>query len=270
MIDPHHPFLAELSGFPCIALDTVTSTNTEARARAGQVQVPTWVIARIQTAGRGRGIRQWHSGEGNFHATLIMPDAGGPSLASLRSFVAALAVREALAHFAPPIEMYRLKWPNDVLINGRKVSGILLETEGSALLIGIGVNLRMTPALPSRSEHDGVGSGGSKLGPVDLASETGVSATPGAFLRALAPAIEAWDSRLRTEGFAPIRDAWLRGAHGIGSRLVARVGRREITGVFETISETGAIMIATATGREVISAADIHFVPRESAHVACN
>lgn len=277
MTESDRSFAQDMCGFPCIALDTVTSTNAEARARAGQVSVPTWVVARRQTAGRGRAARMWHSEAGNFHGTLILPQSGEPRSAALRSFVAALAVRDALSTWSRASDVYRMKWPNDVLVQGRKISGILLETEGASLFVGIGVNLIAAPVLPECAEIPDrlMGNGhpdkwGGILQPVDLRSVAGVTVTPGQFLRTLAPALDAWENRLRSDGFSPIRDAWLEGAHGIGARAVVSIGTRKITGVFESISETGAMMLATPDGPEVVTAADVHFLATETPHAACD
>ena len=277
MTEFDHSFAQDMCGFPCIALDTVTSTNAEARVRAGQVSSPTWVVARRQTAGRGRAARVWHSEAGNFHGTLILPRSGEPRSAALMSFVAALAVRDALSNWSRTSEAYRLKWPNDVLALGRKISGILLETEGMSLLVGIGVNLIAAPVLPERAEFPGrrTGNGhpekrGGDLQPVDLRSVAGVTVTPGQFLRTLAPALDAWENRLRSDGFSPIREAWLNGADGIGAGVAVSTGTRQMTGVFESISETGAMILATPEGTEVVTAADIHFLTTETSHAACN
>ncbi len=266
MTEADRSFASDMRGFPCIALDTVTSTNAEARARARQVSAPTWVVARRQTAGRGRAARVWYSEAGNFYGTLILPDAGKPGQAALRSFVAALAVRDALSSHAPPGCVFRLKWPNDVLAHGRKISGILLETEGPSLLIGIGVNLVVAPVLSDgQSERRD-----RELQPVDLRSVAGVTVTPGQFLCTLAPAVDAWEIRLRAEGFSPIRDAWLEVAEGIGSRVAVRIGTRETAGLFESIDDTGAMMLATPGGREVVTAADIHLLTTDTSHAACD
>ncbi len=193
------------------------------------------------------------------------------------SFVAALAVRDALSTWSRTSEPYRLKWPNDVLAQGRKISGILLETEGTSLLVGIGVNLTAAPVLPERAEIPGrrvengrPEKGGGDLQPVDLRSVAGVTVTPGQFLRTLAPALNSWENRLRSDGFSPIRKAWLNGADGIGARVAVTIGTRELTGVFETISETGAMMLATPDGPEIVTAADIHYLATEAPHAACD
>lgn len=277
MTEADRSFASGMRSFPCIALETVTSTNAEARARAQQVSVPTWVVARRQTAGRGRAARAWYSEPGNFYGTLILPDAGKPGSAALRSFVAALAVRDALSSHAPPGCVFRLKWPNDVLAHGRKISGILLETEGPSLLIGIGVNLVVAPVLSEGAENSvrRTGNGqserwGRELQPVDLRSVAGVTVTPGQFLYTLAPAVDAWENRLRSDGFSPIRDAWLEVAEGIGARVAVRIGTRETAGVFESIDDTGAMMLATPEGLEVVTAADIHLLATDTTHAACD
>ena len=177
-------------------------------------------------------------------------------MAAQLSFVAALATAEALAGLLPPTVALALKWPNDVLLNGGKVAGILLESAGSggavqALAVGIGVNLAEAPdaaALEPEALH-----------PVSVRGETGIRISQDEMLDALAPAFAAWQAVLATQGFAPIRDAWLARAARIGEPLTARVGADRLSGRFEGIDETGALVLVTAAGRRVIPAADIHF-----------
>src|SRR5580658_542086 len=125
-------------------LDAVDSTNAEAlrRARAGE-RGPLWIVARTQSAGRGRA---WESAAGNLHATLLLSDPAPPAAAPQLGFVAALALHDA-AHAAAPALDLALKWPNDLLCGGRKIAGILIEGEGVPLVvaIGIGVNCRTHP-----------------------------------------------------------------------------------------------------------------------------
>lgn len=222
----------------------------EAQRRLAGLSQPTWILALRQRAGRGRRGRDWHDPEGNFAATLVMRPGDAPGQLALRSFVAALALRLALVGLGVPEASLALKWPNDVLLNGGKLSGILLESPGQGVLaLGIGVNLRAAPPPEP----------GAAFPPVSLGGETGLDVTPETLLAHLAPAFATWEARLTTYGFAPLRDAFLRHAVRRGEPLVARTPREDIHGVFDTIDDTGALVLRTSTGPRLVSAADIFF-----------
>lgn len=234
--------------------DEIDSTNAEAlrRAAAG-VAGPVWVLARNQTAARGRRGRPWAMPPGNFAASLLLRPQGPPATAALRSFVAALALHDALLAVTGRPESLALKWPNDVLLAGGKVAGILLESGGApiALAVGIGVNLSTAPS-PEQVEP-----GATR--PVSLRAATGVNITPEEFLDLIAPAFAHWEARLTTEGFAPVRAAWLARAARLGAQIIARLPGREIGGRFETIDASGALVLETLRGRVTLPAADVYF-----------
>ena len=124
----------------------------EAARRLPDLRGPTWILALRQTAGRGRRGRAWTDPAGNFAATLVMRLDEPPARLALRSFVAALALHDALAAATGLPQGFALKWPNDVLLNGGKLSGILLESPGAGVLaLGIGVNLRHAPEADRKS-----------------------------------------------------------------------------------------------------------------------
>ncbi len=230
------------------------STNAEAVRRSDQA--PLWILAGEQTVGRGRRGRAWASPRGNFHATLLIKPAGPPATVALRSFAAALALREALSEVSGSARSFALKWPNDVLCNGGKIAGILLESAGQGagvahLAIGIGVNLIAAPD-PSFLEPGAVP-------PVTLLSETGRRIEPHILLDALAPAFAAWEARLVADGFPPLRAEWLAHAARLGEPIRARTGSATREGIFETLDDTGALILATTSGRVAIPAADIFF-----------
>lgn len=234
------------------------STNAEAlrRARAGEAG-PVWICALAQTAARGRRGRPWAMAPGNFAASLLMRPAAttGGQLAQ-RSFVAALGLLDAMVAVTGRPELFAMKWPNDVLLGGGKVAGILLETGGPvgqppALAMGIGVNLASAP------EASDLEAGA--VAPASLRGATGIAVRPEEFLDLLAPAVDAWEERLADEGFAPLRTAWLSRASRIGEEVTARLPGRALTGRFETIDATGALVLATAEGRVVLPAAEVHF-----------
>jgi BirA family biotin operon repressor/biotin-[acetyl-CoA-carboxylase] ligase len=240
-------------GIGRIVLDEVDSTMAEAARRASTLDRPTWIMAHRQTAARGRRGREWVNPEGNFAATFVFRPGGSPAAAALRSFMAANALFEALAM---KIDRSRLalKWPNDVLLNGGKVAGILLEATGKGglvdwLSIGIGVNLVHAPK----------GAGDPAFPPVSLAGEGGQPCDVHEMLSLLASNI-ATEERIFTDlGFGPIRESWLRKAARLGEVITARTVREEITGIFETVDEAGQLVLRTPKGRVTIPAADVYF-----------
>ncbi|WP_306132450.1 biotin--[acetyl-CoA-carboxylase] ligase [Roseivivax marinus] len=240
------------AGYGRIVLDETDSTMAEAARRAGTLAGPEWVMARRQTAGRGRRGRAWANPEGNFAATLVLQPREAPGLVALRSFVAALALFDAMVAVTGRADPFALKWPNDVLLNGGKVAGILLETHaGGALSIGIGVNL---VAAPDAAEVEA-----GAVRPVSLMAETGAAVGPEDFLDQLAQAYAAREASFVTYGFAPIREAWLSRAARLGETVTARTGTSETVGRFETVDPSGNLVLMTPKGRVGIAAADVFF-----------
>ncbi len=237
-------------------LPVTDSTNAHALREAPALQGPAWFLGLEQTAGRGRRARAWASPRGNFYGTLLLFPKERADQVALRSFAAALALREAMASLTGLPEAFALKWPNDVLLNGSKVAGILLEASSSgagvqALAIGIGVNLIAHPD-PSMIEPGA-------LPAVSLLSETGLRITPEGFLDALAPAYARWEALFTAQGFAPLRAEWLAHAARIGETIRARTGKDTFHGVFETIDSQGNLILATASGPMAIPAAEVFF-----------
>jgi BirA family biotin operon repressor/biotin-[acetyl-CoA-carboxylase] ligase len=233
-------------------LASVDSTMAEAARRAPHQAGPAWILARSQTAARGRRGRAWAMPAGNFAATLVLFPPGGPAEAALRSFTAALALDAALCELTGRPELFALKWPNDVLLQGGKLAGILLETlPRGGLAVGIGVNLAAAP-VPADLEPQA-------LRPVALAPATGLVLTPEDLMTPLAAAFARLEKRLRTEGFAPVRAAWLARAARLGQQVTARTGTETHTGTFETIDPQGHLILATPRGRRAIPAAEIFF-----------
>jgi BirA family transcriptional regulator, biotin operon repressor / biotin---[acetyl-CoA-carboxylase] ligase len=212
---------------------------------------PCWIFAKHQTAARGRRGRAWSMPAGNFSASLVLPRAGSPAEMGLRSFVASLALYDAVRAVAGPEARLSLKWPNDVLLSGGKLAGILLESAGEALVIGIGVNLVAAPGMTDVEEG--------ALTPVSLKSETGTEIAPEDFLPHLAQAFAFWEERFCTYGFGPVREAWLAKAAKLGEPIRARTMREEMHGTFETVDAQGHLVLTSAEGRMSIPAADVFF-----------
>jgi BirA family biotin operon repressor/biotin-[acetyl-CoA-carboxylase] ligase len=237
-------------GFGLKRYDEIDSTNEEARRLAARGEIgPLWLIARRQTAGRGRRGRSWEMAGGNLAATLLFLPVRGQGEWAQLSFAAAIAAADMAAEFAPQARI-ALKWPNDVLADGKKLSGILLETANGpspALAIGVGVNLAHHPD-------------GTEFPATSLAALGVKAPSPDDALTALAAGFAKWYEVWRVQGFVPIREAWLARAAGLGTRIRARLATEERSGMFEGIDENGALLLNEGFGRaSVLPAADIFF-----------
>ena len=237
-------------------LQSVDSTLNEAARIAPELGGPEWILAHAQTAARGRRGRAWANPTGNLAATLVMRPAEDPARVALRSFVAALALFDACVEVTGRPEGFALKWPNDVLLNGGKLAGILLESAGQGtamayLAIGVGVNLALAP------DAGDVEPGAMR--PVSLLSETGADVDPETFLTHLAAAYDRYERQFTAYGFDPIRRAWLARAAKLGETITARTTTSETTGTFKTIDEQGNLVLKTPKGVVSIPAADIFF-----------
>ncbi|MEM6480690.1 MAG: biotin--[acetyl-CoA-carboxylase] ligase [Pseudomonadota bacterium] len=234
-------------------LDETDSTNAEALRRAPGLDAPLWICALHQNKARGRRGRAWVNPEGNFAATLATPLDEPPERLALRSFVASLALYDVLSDLTPQGTPLSLKWPNDVLLGGGKVAGILLETTGAppVLAIGIGVNLAHAP---SSEEVENAA-----FPPVALASWTGEVVAPLTFLDHLARSYARREAVFSRLGFGPIREAWLTHAARLGQEIMVRMGDREMTGTFDTVDDSGQLVLSTPDTRVAIPAADVYF-----------
>jgi len=240
------------AGYSVATFDEIDSTNEEARRRAAVGERgPLWITARRQTAGRGRRGRSWDSPDGNLMATLLIaPGVSAPEAARL-SFVAALAVHDfVVAHTRASV---RVKWPNDVLVDGKKIAGILLESSGTDgvdalpwLAVGIGVNLI---DAPTETPY-----------PTTFLGAHGTAPSPAEALAVLA---DAWETRFRAwrvSGFAAIREAWLGVAAGLGTEIEVRLPGETLYGRFETLMPDGALSLLLPNGtRRAITAGEVFF-----------
>lgn len=212
-----------------------TSGTLLERLSAGEV-VPegTWIVADRQTSGRGRQGRAWFDGHGNFMgSTFVASHAGDPPLGTL-ALAIGLAVREAVIKHLPAGHDVLLKWPNDLLVAGAKLSGILLEGARGGVVVGIGVNLAVSPELPDRPT-------------VSLAS-LGASMDRDCFAQDLAFAVAQEVERWRTFGLDPLIRRWVAAAHPIGTPLRAGEGDTITEGTFAGLAPDGALQLRLADG----------------------
>jgi len=232
-------------GVRLIAHDVLDSTNAEALrlARAGELG-PLWIVAQRQTAGRGRRGRSWISEPGNLCATLLLTEPGRSEHWPQLSFVAALAAHEAIAQAAAlSAPQLTIKWPNDILLNGAKVAGVLIEGEGSAVAVGIGVNCSSHPTTTEYPAAD--------LAAAGLSAE----ALTNVLVLTMFERLAQWK---RGAGFCEIRADWLDRAAGVGEEICARLPDRELTGCFDGLDPAGGLLLRLPTGDlATIAAGDI-------------
>lgn len=216
---------------------------------------PVWIAARHQTSGRGRRGRRWEDSGNNLAMTLLVTINRSPAEAAQLTFVAALAVADLLDRYVPPA-LVTIKWPNDVLLDGRKASGILIESGpasfgGLWLAIGIGVNLGSAPGDTERpatcvAEH--LRHDVSHIPSLDQAS------------RALAETFSIWFDRWNSFGFQPVLDAWMVRTPGLFGACTARLPHETLTGIADGVEADGALRLRLADGSlRVISAGDVFF-----------
>ena len=238
-------------GVAVVFFKTIASTNAEALARANAGEKgPLWVAAERQSAGRGRRGREWFSEPGNLHASLLLIDPAPAAATAGICFVAALALHDAVLDAAQGLAPARLKlkWPNDLLLDGKKVAGILVE--GSSLVqgrtaVGFGVNCRRHPQAADFPATD--------------FAAAGLAVPPGTLLKALGERcvtrLREWD---RGRGFSAIRTAWLARAAGLGGAIEVRLADRTIAGTFEAVDAAGGLVLKRSDGtRETINAGDV-------------
>lgn len=218
--------------------------------------LPGWILTKHQTAGRGSRGRDWLSDPGNFAASLLFRPDTPPATAALRSFTAALALAHTFEALGLEQAAITLKWPNDVLVQGRKSAGILLESSGigdqlSYLIVGIGVNLNSSPPKEALRKN--------ALAATSLSEHLEQVPTPEQFLDYLAPTFDVLEQRLVNFGFDSIRLEWLGRAANVKQIVTIQSGREMLCGMIETLDDTGALVLATEKGRRVISTGEIFF-----------
>jgi BirA family biotin operon repressor/biotin-[acetyl-CoA-carboxylase] ligase len=238
-----------LAGVRHVTYETLGSTNAEALAlaRAGE-RGPLWITARSQSAGRGRRGSQWVSPPGNLYASLVVGEPAPPAQSAQLSYVAALALYDAIANCAPQLGLaLKLKWPNDLLVGSAKCAGILIEAESEpvfSVAIGFGVNCASHP-------------NGTPYPATDL-SAAGALVAPDTLVAALAATMEQrlaqWN---RGQGFAGIRADWLKRTAGLGEILHVRLPERELSGRFQGLDDVGRLLLEQPGGTTAVTAGEV-------------
>lgn len=238
--------------FTAVLRDTVGSTSDEAKALASAGAAHgTLVWAQEQTAGRGRLDRQWQSPRGNLYTSCILRPDVTPARAAELGFVAALAMAETVRALLPATVPVALKWPNDVLVDGGKVAGILLEAQSGPrgaidwLVLGMGINV---VAAPTDTPYRAVA-----LQPLGAVADAKLVLE--LLYGALAERLDDW----QRSGFAGIRARWLALARGLGQPIEIRQGTETVEGRFVDLDPDGALVLETLDGRRRITTGDVHF-----------
>lgn len=254
------------AGYRHIAFDTLGSTNAEGRRRAAAgEQGPLWIVTGHQTDGRGRRGRVWETPPGNLATSLLVTTEARREIAASLGFVAGLALNAAIHAVAPGVlvrvgldglddrnrHRLTLKWPNDVLADGAKVAGILLEVEPSqdrlAVVIGIGINVAAVP--------DGLPYAATSLRA--LGADVDADGVFAALCDAWVDFYRLWDEG---RGLGLIRSLWLEQAAGLGAPVAVVLGKDIIRGTFETLDDEGRLVVLSEDGaRRVVAAGEVHF-----------
>ncbi len=224
--------------------DTIGSTNDEAR-RLAMEGAPhgTVVHADEQTAGRGRLSRAWYSPPGNLYLSVVLRTGMPLARTAELSFVTAVAVAETVETLLPKRLKPILKWPNDVLVNGGKIAGILLESQDGATIVGVGLNMLEAPAKVSYKTTTIVANGG--IASVDSARDI--------LLDRFGKLLALWQA----EGFAPIRAQWLARSYPVGAAIRVGAQGESIEGEFAGIDQDGALLLQTPNGVQRVLAGDV-------------
>ncbi len=240
---------------PVRRFERIDSTNAEAlRLAAAGEQGPLWIRADRQDQGRGRQGRHWVSDQGNLFATLLLPTAAPLDIVPQLGFVAAVAVHDALSHL--DIHAVSLKWPNDVLLEGAKVCGILSEVAATTpvtVALGLGLNVAHAPeGMPY---------------PVTSLAAHGLAVTADSVFEKLAASLGMW-LKIWGEGrgFPSVRLAWLERCFGLNSPVTAQGPEGPLAGYFRDLGKDGALMLETPDRkRHAIHSGEVHFASMSAA-----
>ena len=234
-----------VEGIPLETVDEISSTSEALKARAAGPGPETALLARRQSGGHGRLGRPWQSIEGNLHLSVLLRPQ------SLRwpghwSILAAVALADTVRPLLPEDSALRLKWPNDLMLGGSKLAGILLEAgvaSGPWLVVGFGVNLAGAPVGLGR--------------PVACLASVAPAPAPEAFAARLLHVLQGWRDRYAVEGFAPVRAAWLAAAHAPGEPVVVGMGGQRVRGTFRDLGHDGTLLLDGPEGELAITAGDL-------------
>lgn len=240
-----------------VLIETVAetgSTNADLLARIAAGDPPregSWLQAEQQVGGRGRLGRRWVSPRGNLYCSSAVHLTRGDPEAHTLSFVTGLAVHATLRRFLSESTSIALKWPNDCLVDGAKIAGVLLERSGDVVVVGIGINVCHAPDLPDRETTSIAG------------KNNGDGGNPRYVLEALGEEFAEQVARWRTEPLTQTLDRWIARAHPFGAPLAVGSGDERITGTFAGLDQNGALLLSLANGAlRTIHAGDVSVITK--------
>lgn len=245
------------SGYQLVAVKTIGSTNDELKRRAvfdkADEGLTIWSLE--QTAGKGRQNRNWVSNPGNMYCSVLFRPTCVIAEAAQISYLPVIAAGEALASLLGDSVSLRYKWPNDLLLNRKKIGGALLESGVGQnglvpwVVVGCGLNLNHYPT-------------DTRFPATSIQSELGTVLEIKNVLDAYLASLARWYACWQDEGFEPVRKAWLASAHTFDEPLIIQTGSENISGPFRDLDENGALVIETGSGFRRISAGDVYFTPK--------
>lgn len=239
--------------FKIVAFDSIDSTNEDAKRRikSGDISDRLLITSKVQTSGKGRYSKGWVSADGNMFASIVIKIDTSLSEAALYSFVTAIAVGEAIREFVSNDVTAQYKWPNDVMLDGKKVSGILLETlkdnNGCKwLIIGTGVNINNQPEDVDKQV-------------TSLMSYASLSVSVECFLAKFIQHFETQEKLWKSTGFACIRSAWLKNAYKLGEEITVNLKTQVFKGKFYGISNSGELEVLVDGKKLLICGGEVFF-----------
>ena len=240
--------------FELVRMDSVSSTNEELKMRAINQNASEGlaIASTVQTSGKGRHGRFWESEAGNMYCSVLFKPDCGLVRASQLGFLAALASSQAIASYTGDVQKLKLKWPNDVLLNNKKVGGILLEANNNKstsvdwVVVGCGVNLKQHPKQ-------------TQFPATSIMKELGIVVEVKEFIDCYLNKLMEWYKTWLSQGFSPVRLAWLAMAFNLNKELLVKFGDQNIVGSFQDLDEDGALIIKTIDGFSKVNAGEIYF-----------
>jgi BirA family biotin operon repressor/biotin-[acetyl-CoA-carboxylase] ligase len=239
--------------FKIISFDSIDSTNEEAKRRikSGDISDRVLITSKVQTSGKGRYSKGWVSADGNMFATIVIRINNSLNEAALYSFVTAISEGEAIKDFINDDITVQYKWPNDVMLDGKKLSGILLETLKDSngcnwLIIGTGVNINNQPEDIDKQV-------------TSLMKYSLEAVSVESFLAKFIQHFQTQEKLWKNEGFAFIRSAWLESAYRLGDEITVNLKNKVLKGKFEGISHSGELEVLVDGEKLLICGGEVFF-----------
>jgi BirA family transcriptional regulator, biotin operon repressor / biotin---[acetyl-CoA-carboxylase] ligase len=236
-----------LKNYNLLIFDEIDSTNDEAKrlALAG-VRGDFVIWANTQTKGRGKDLRPWISASGNLHASILLTPKENMPYSADFSLMVAVAVGEVLANLLPVDKKISYKWPNDILVEGKKISGILLEsvmlgTQCKGLIIGVGINIAAAPLLTDNARYEATCLWHHLTSKIDAS----------VVINDLMKSFEFFLNAYTNYGIGPIKEIWLQKCNDIGKKITIKIGEKEVSGIFSDMTKNGEIKLTLSNGEEV-------------------